>query len=172
VAISDALVTDTTVVGVSTSIAGSDSSATINDTSVSPQDTLYTVTITCFYDTSDFDGDGISNDEDNCPDTPNLGQEDTYPPQGNGIGDACDCECDFDCSGSVDANDVTEFLGDFGRSTFNNPCTNALPCNGDSNCDGNVDALDVNKFLEDFGRSQYNNPCLPCVAGPWCNYPQ
>jgi hypothetical protein len=99
-----------------------------------------------------------------------MNQEDIYPPQGNDIGDACDCECDFDCSGGVDANDVTAFLGDFGRSTFNNPCTNADPCNGDVDCNVNVDANDVNKFLEDFGRSQFNNPCPACSVGNWCVY--
>ena len=97
-------------------------------------------------------------------------QEDTYPPQGNDIGDACDCECDFNCDGDVDADDVTAFLGDFGRSTFNNPCTNADPCNGDVDCNVNVDANDVNKFLEDFGRSQFNNPCPACSVGNWCVY--
>jgi len=86
--------------------------------------------------------------------------------------DACDCESDFDCSGGVDAEDVTAFLVDVGRSTYNNPCTNGTPCNGDFNCDGNVDALDVSKFLEDFGRSQFFNSCPPCVAGNWCLYPR
>ena len=100
-----------------------------------------------------------------------MNQEDTYPPEGNRIGDACDCESDFDCSGGVDANDVTAFLGDFGRSTFNNPCTNSAPCNGDVDCNGNVDAIDVYKFLEDFGRSHFNNPCPPCHVEPWCVYP-
>jgi hypothetical protein len=119
---------------------------------------------------TDTDCDGIVNEADNCPGNKNPHQEDTFPPQGNGIGDACDCECDFDCSGGVDADDVTDFLGDFGRSTFNNPCTNASPCNGDVNCDVNVDADDVTMFLEDFGRSQFNNPCPTCVAGDWCVY--
>ena len=119
----------------------------------------------------DSDCDDTLDYEDNCPNDYNPLQEDTFPPQGNGIGNACDCECDFNCTGGVDANDVTAFLGDFGRSTFNNPCTNADPCNGDVNCDVNVDALDVNKFLEDFGRSQFNNPCPPCVVGDWCVYP-
>ena len=120
-------------------------------------------------DQTNSDTDSYGDACDNCPDTPNPNQEDQYPPGGNSIGDACDCECDFDCSGGVDAIDVTAFLGHFGRSTFNNPCTYDTQCNGDSNCDGNVDALDVNKFLEDFGRSQFNNPCPPCEAGDWCD---
>jgi hypothetical protein len=119
---------------------------------------------------SDTDGDGIVNTSDNCPDDYNPNQEDIYPPEGNGIGNACDCEGDFDCNSTVDATDLTSFLNDFGRSAFFNPCTDAAPCKGDFNCDVNVDADDVTMFLEDFGRSQYNNPCPPCVTGDWC-YP-
>ena len=120
---------------------------------------------------SDFDEDGIPYLDDNCPNTSNPDQWDTYPPEGNGIGDACDCECDFTCDGDVDATDVTSFLGDFGRSTFFNPCTNEEPCNGDFDCNVNVDADDVTKFLEDFGRSQFFNPCPKCTPGTWCVYP-
>jgi len=119
----------------------------------------------------DPDNDGFPSSSDNCPDVENLFQEDTYPPQGNGIGDACDCECDFNCDGNVDATDVDSFLFDFGRNQFNNPCTTGSPCNGDSNCDSNVDATDVTKFLEDFGRNQFNDPCPDCVVQDWCVYP-
>ena len=46
----------------------------------------------------DTDADGILNDQDNCPNHSNTDQTDTYPPfGGNGIGDACDCEGNFDC---------------------------------------------------------------------------
>ena len=135
-----------------------------------PQDSSASISFVCCYDIDDYDEDGTGNICDNCPTTPNQNQEDTFPPQGNGIGDACDCECDFDCSGGVDANDVTAFLGDFGRSTFNNPCTNTAPCNGDVDCNANVDATDVTIFLQDFGRSQFNNPCPACKIGEWCSY--
>jgi len=147
----------------------------------------------------DSDGDGIANEFDNCPLTPNgpndgtcikgtlgqsctsneqcgtngfcsMNQEDTFPPQGNSIGDACDCEANFDCDDSVDAEEVTIFLEDFGRSLYNRPCTNQDPCHGDFLCDGDVDADDVTKFLEDFGRSQYGRPCPVCVAVDWCAY--
>ena len=89
---------------------------------------------------------------------------------GNVIGDACDCESDFNCDGNVDATDVTSFLTDFGRNQFNNPCSAVSPCNGDINCDSNVDATDVTLFLEDFGRNQFNSPCPQCVVGDWCVY--
>jgi hypothetical protein len=118
----------------------------------------------------DLDNDGIPNDEDNCPGTPNQDQEDTYPPQGNGIGDACDCECDFNCDGNVDGADAGDFLLHFGRSIYFNPCTNADPCNGDVDCNTAVDGFDVSAFLEDFGRSQYFNPCPQCEVGNWCVY--
>jgi thrombospondin 2/3/4/5 len=118
----------------------------------------------------DVDSDGVGNVCDNCPTLLNQLQEDSYPPLGNNIGDVCDCECDFDCSGSVDAIDVTAFLTDFGRNFFNNICRNENPCNGDVNCDRYVNATDVVKFLEDFGRNEFNNPCPVCVAGAWCVY--
>ena len=41
-------------------------------------------------ESDDSDGDGIPDHLDNCPQHNNPGQEDTYPPDGNGIGDACD----------------------------------------------------------------------------------
>ena len=151
---------------------------------------------------SDADGDGIPDDQDNCPNHPNgpllgtciqgtigttctsddecdlpgeesfcsMNQEDTYPTQGNGIGDACDCEANFDCDDDVDAGDVETFLVDFGRFEFNNPCGNDDQCNGDFQCDGDVDSADVEKLLEDFGRFQFNNPCPPCAVSDWCVY--
>ena len=119
----------------------------------------------------DDDNDEILDEEENCPNTPNPNQLDTYPPQGNGIGDACECESDFDCSGSVDSLDVEHFLWDFGRSEYNDPCTNERWCYGDFLCDGSVDAADVTVFLEDFGRSEFFNPCPPCEVGTWCVYP-
>jgi len=119
----------------------------------------------------DVDGDSIGDVCDNCPNDYNPNQEDTFPPQGNNIGDACDCESDFDCNGNVDAGDVTTFLNNFGRNQFSDPCTNENQCSGDTNCDGNVDAGDINKFLEDFGRNQFINPCPACVLGVWCVYP-
>lgn len=102
----------------------------------------------CEFDT---DQDGLLDRLDNCPNHPNgplLGtclygtvgetctssaecgtdgfcdtnQADNYPPGGNDIGDACECEGDFDRNGEVDADDVTKFLEDFGRGQFNNPC--------------------------------------------------
>jgi hypothetical protein len=73
-------------------------------------------------DQADIDGDNVGNLCDNCLDQSNPNQADNYPPQGNGIGDACDCEGDFNCDGNVDATDVTKFLEDFGRNQFNNAC--------------------------------------------------
>jgi len=100
-----------------------------------------------------------------------MSQADNYPPGGNGIGDACDCESDFTCDADVDADDVTAFLADFGREVYYLPCTNGSPCDGDFDCDVDVDANDVTKFLEDFGREAYFDPCPGCPGGAWCAYP-
>jgi hypothetical protein len=119
---------------------------------------------------NDADGDGIPGHLDNCPEHDNPGQEDTYPPGGNSIGDACDCEGDFNCDTDVDAEDINLFMSDFGRSVYLDPCSTADPCNGDYNCDGNVAADDLPKLLEDFGRSLWDNPCPACDGSAWCSY--
>jgi len=133
-------------------------------------DETSTSTTTTIIDPIDVDGDGISNEEDNCPDSYNPNQEDTYPPHGNGLGDACDCEGNFDCDTDVGGEDCTTFLADLGRNLYFNPCADGNPCNGDFDCDGDVDATDSTKFLEDFGRNHYNNPCPACEVEDWCMY--
>ena len=117
------------------------------------------------------DGDGIPNEEDNCPYHSNPDQEDTYPPGGNGIGDAWECEGNFDCDDDCDGTDAATFKIDCGRSTFDNPCEVIDLCNGDFDCDQDCDGTDAALFKEDFGRSQFNNPCPACLAGEWCSYP-
>ena len=100
-------------------------------------------------------------------------QADNYPPGGNGIGDACDCEGNFNCDGSVDGGDVGPFLAHLNkRLAISNPCTNEDPCKGDFNCDGSVDGGDVLKFIEDWNkRLAIDNPCPPCdPEEPWCSY--
>jgi DMSO/TMAO reductase YedYZ molybdopterin-dependent catalytic subunit len=127
----------------------------------------YNISVAVDYDS---DGDALPDAADNCPNDYNPDQEDTYPPRKNGIGDACDCEADFNCDGNVDGGDVGAFLLHFGRSTYSNPCSDAIPCDGDFLCDVDVDGGDVEKFLEDFGRGQYDRPCPPCTGGEWCIY--
>ena len=100
-----------------------------------------------------------------------MNQEDTYPLDGDGIGDACFlCESDFDLDSDVDGTDAALFKDDFGRSIFINPCENGALCTGDFDCDQDVDGTDAALFKEDFGRSPYQNPCPASVAGDWCNY--
>jgi hypothetical protein len=145
---------------------------------------------------ADADGDGIPDDEDNCPMEDNPGQEegdgdcigdacdpepgvydpsvpDSCPPQGNNIGDACDCEGNFNCSTDrdVDGSDASSFKADFGRGGFTRPCTNGDSCKGDFSCDGDVDGTDASLFKQDFGRSAFSDPCPVCSdSGTWCSY--
>ena len=119
----------------------------------------------------DPDNDGFPGLADNCPNDYNLFQEDTYPPNGNGIGDACECEGNFDCDEDTDGSDAASFKADFGRSGFNNPCNNTSQCHGDFDCDNDCDGTDAALFKQDFGRSGFNNPCPVCVVGEWCSYP-
>jgi hypothetical protein len=123
-------------------------------------------------ESTDSDCDGVLNEQDNCPNNYNPSQLDTYPPLGNGIGDACDCEGNFNCAvdQDVDGSDAALFKADFGRGTILDPCTGENSCNGDFSCDGDVDGTDASLFKSDFGRSSMQNPCPACVVGGWCRY--
>jgi len=110
----------------------------------------------------DFDNDSLKNSEDNCMCADNPEQEDTYPPQKNGCGDACDCEGDFEPDGDVDGSDAFNFKKDF----FRFDCTQQNRCNGDFDCDRDVDGSDGFLFKQDFFR--YN--CLDCGEVPLCVY--
>jgi hypothetical protein len=88
------------------------------------------------FEGGDSDDDKIGDSMDNCIDDANSCQEDTYPPQGNGIGNACECEGDLDCDGDVDETDVSKFLEDFGRSIFYYPCSEAGTGSGVGDEDG------------------------------------
>jgi hypothetical protein len=131
----------------------------------------------CIYthnpDQEDTDNDWVGDICDNCPTTSNQSQEDSYPPGGNGLGDACECEGNFNCSEDqdVDGSDAFTFKVDFGRSTILHPSIADDPCNGDFNCDGDVDGTDASLFKSDFGRSSLQNPCPVCVVEQWCSYP-
>jgi hypothetical protein len=129
---------------------------------------------------SDDDNDGICDPgesnpscagSDNCQFVYNPNQEETYPLQGNGIGDACDCEGDLNCDGSVDAIDLGLFLEDLEKRTLSStPCTNKNPCIGDLDCDEDVDEDDKVIFYADFSRGKNNYSCPKCVVREWCVY--
>ena len=122
------------------------------------------------------DADTLGDACDNCPLNTNPGQEDNYPPGGNGIGDACECEADFTCDRDVDGSDATTFKIYYGRGplfSIGGACTNLNPCRGDFDCDGDVDGTDAVRFKTDFGRSLLRNPCPtapPCSQAEFCSY--
>ena len=121
------------------------------------------------YQITDSDGDGVFDGVDNCPTVSNAGQEDSYPPGGNAIGDACECESDFDCDGDVDGTDAFSFKTHYGRSLIIYPCAEINPCQGDFSCDGDVDGTDAVLFKSDFGRGASGNRCPACDIGDWCS---
>ena len=120
---------------------------------------------------NDIDGDIICGDVDNCPNHFNPNQFDSYPPETNNCGDACECEGNFDGDEDVDGTDASMFKTDFGRGGYVNPCSETTPCKGDFLCDGDVDGADAALFKADFGRGGYVNPCPYCSVNPWCVYP-
>jgi hypothetical protein len=118
------------------------------------------------------DNDGVGDACDNCPNTPNKDQLDSYPPGGNGCGDSCECEGNFEGNDvDCDGTDAATFKVDFGRTIFGRRCLSVDPCNGDFECDGDVDGTDAARFKFDFGRSAFNNSCpIRVSGGAWCRY--
>jgi YD repeat-containing protein len=110
----------------------------------------------------DTDEDGQYNNWDNCPNTYNPDQTDTFPPSGNNCGDACECKGDFNSDGMIPGAELGQFAVDFGRED----CTGGTPCKGDFNCDGMVTGAELGQFAVDFGRQD----CPICPTDPWCVY--
>ncbi len=131
------------------------------------------ITLTVLAQTSDYltvrlqmpddDDDGVVTMFDNCPATPNPGQEDS---DGDGIGDACECDCgtvwgDVTGDDAIDPLDVSYMVafvykGQDGRITLP-----ACPYQaGDVNCDESVDPLDVATFVGFVYKSLGPWPCV------------
>jgi hypothetical protein len=101
-----------------------------------------------------FADDEIPPDEDNCPNTYNPDQEDTMPPEGNGIGNACECLADINCNGKVDLADLNVL-----KQEFSVPLSPLLPCSADLNYDGKVNLVDTLILRTEFLR-------IDCPACP------
>jgi hypothetical protein len=96
----------------------------------------------------DSDGDGIADNDDNCPATSNPSQTDT---DGDGIGDACDPLTDSDGDGIADSDD-------------NCPAT-SNPSQADSDGDGIGDACDPLTDSDGDGIADSDDNC-PSTANP------
>lgn len=76
----------------------------------------------------DSDGDGVPDDEDNCPAVPNPNQEDG---DGDGVGDACDVlKCDMDSDGDIDSRDIRAITRLRGQTVPPAPSTADVDDNG------------------------------------------
>ena len=131
--------------------------------------------------TDDRDADGVADVDDNCPDTPNPGQQDT---DGDGLGDACD-NCPLtpnlgqpdsdgdgigdDCDNCPDTpnSDQADHDGD----GVGNVCDNCLftfnPQQRDADDDGAGDECDncprFNPFQEDSDGDGLGDECDNCI---------
>ena len=84
----------------------------------------------------DADGDGVSDDEDNCPDVGNADQDDL---DGDDIGDACDDDTDGDGHDAIAAggNDCDD------QDAATHPGADEVCGGADEDCDGDLDDLDA-----------------------------
>lgn len=111
---------------------------------------------------NDRDGDGISDTSDNCPDTPNPGQEDT---DSDGIGDACD-----NCRTTANANQL-DTDGDGVGDACDNCQTTSNADQLDADGDGVGDVCDncpqtANPTQVDADGDGVGDECDNCVNTP------
>ena len=86
--------------------------------------------------TDDADGDGVADDEDNCPTVANPGQQDA---DGDGLGDACDEATDSDGDGIGDEDDNCPNIANPGQEDSDGDGTGDA-CEGtDPGCTGTPD---------------------------------
>jgi hypothetical protein len=103
---------------------------------------------------ADADDDGIPDDQDNCPTVYNPDQLDTYPPGGNGCGDACECHADCNGDRKVNLADLVIMKREF----LSTDCA-TNPCSADCNYDNKVNLADLVMMKGEFLRA--NCPACP-----------
>jgi Thrombospondin type 3 repeat len=84
-------------------------------------------------DFSDVDGDGVTDDIDNCPLVPNFDQADS---DDNGVGDACEPDNSVDTDGDTIPDVVDEDDDNDGVLDVDDVCPRARDCDGDGVLDG------------------------------------
>jgi hypothetical protein len=96
-------------------------------------------------------GGELVNCDDNCPWDQNSMQEDSYPPGGNGCGDACECHADCNSDEKVNLTDLVTM-----KTQFFWKCSEHPTCEADCNHDGNVNLSDLVMM-----KSEFNRPDCP-----------
>ena len=86
------------------------------------------------------------------------------------MGDACDCEGDFNCDGSVDDRDARIFKRNQLKTCYSlNPCPHEDLCKDDFDCTGKIDGADEMLFKSALRQKSKQQP-LPdmCRGGVVC----
>jgi hypothetical protein len=110
--------------------------------------------------TPDTDGDGISDDSDNCPGVANADQADA---DSDGLGDVCDPDDDND--GVSDTSDNCQFTPNTNQANNDNDAQGDV-CDPDDDNDGVADISDNCQFTANPGQADADNDGIGDVCDP------
>jgi len=168
--VSTATADDTTISAEDSYLVVTSTAATPINTTASILDTSAQVLTKCPYVGEDYDSDGVIDEEDNCPESPNGPLLGTCVKTKGGmmvsyrVGDPLDfitCTSDGDCTATDGTCDISQ--GNCNSTACGDVCECYMDCNDSGVGDGKITGSDLAVLKGEYGRSDCS-PSDPCYS--------